>query len=105
MTYRGTPCLFPFKYEGKTYRGCTKAGGMKRFWCATGVGSSMYYRSPALNDKLLLHTRCIAGVIAVVAVPGETQPTPPAPGTLPGSVRRVSARLAGKGRGRAASST
>ena len=39
MTDRKTPCKFPFKYLGKTYKSCTKVGGMKTFWCATEVYS------------------------------------------------------------------
>ena len=39
MTDRKTPCKFPFKYLGKTYKSCTKDGGMKTFWCATEVNS------------------------------------------------------------------
>ena len=39
MTDRKTPCKFPFKYLGKTYKSCTKVGGMKTFWCATEVNS------------------------------------------------------------------
>ena len=34
-------CIFPFKYNGKTYSKCTMDGS-DRFWCATSVDSEDY---------------------------------------------------------------
>ena len=46
--HRKNPCIFPFKYENKTYNSCTRWHGTspgfpdeEAFWCATSVNADL----------------------------------------------------------------
>ena len=41
-TKQGVPCIFPFKYKGKKYNGCTKDNHNK-LWCSTQNDQSGEY--------------------------------------------------------------
>ena len=38
---KNKPCIFPFKYNGKTFHHCTNEHA-NFFWCATKTDSNMY---------------------------------------------------------------
>ena len=44
-TTSGKSCQFPFKYRGKVYLSCTKAGNGDKNWCATDVDENKNYQS------------------------------------------------------------
>ena len=43
-TTSGKSCQFPFKYRGKVYLSCTKAGNGDKNWCATKVDENKNYQ-------------------------------------------------------------
>ena len=45
----GSKCIFPFKYEGVTYRGCPVKKGVNERWCPTSVDSNGNFRSESVG--------------------------------------------------------
>ena len=44
MTTDGKKCVFPFKYNGKTYNKCTTVDNGNTEWCATEVKTDGNYK-------------------------------------------------------------
>merc|ERR1719244_1181430 len=42
QTVSGAQCQFPFTFKGKTYTGCTNAGGFRTPWCSTLTNNGVH---------------------------------------------------------------
>jgi len=54
----GDPCVFPFKYDGKTHTACTNFKvDVDKYWCSTKTydNGTAIYRSLSIDDDFTHH--------------------------------------------------